>query len=308
VANKTALQLNIIKKYIKMSQPIILGAAAPTGPQQNVTNPAPPVIIMVQAPAPVKQKIAYEQRFPKKFTITLSSIQLVMGALAIITQIVGLSVRYPDAHYVGTGIWCGIFFALSGLFGIIASLKPSFSTIVTFMVMAIIASVFSFPLLITSSIFTATHTRYIYDGLKHAMFAIQIAISLVQAGAAIASSVMTCKAVCSCCRPMRESGVVYYTNNGGSNATNTGLTNQPIVMPQQHPGYVTIPISQIQAAAASGGAMALPTDTTIPGSVNVKAESPPPKYETVANEEKFDNIDLKDENDTGKGSKYQRFE
>ena len=71
---------------------------------------------------------------------------------------------------------------------------------------------------------------------------------------------------------MRESGVVYYTNNGGSNATNTGLMNQPIVMPQQQPGYVTIPISQIQAAAASGGAMALPTDTSIPGSFNVGAE------------------------------------
>jgi len=291
-------------------QQIIPEGTAPTAPPQNVANPTPPVIIMVQAPAPVKQRIAYEERFPKKFMITLSSIQLVMGALAIITQVIGLSVRYPDAHYVGTGIWCGIFFGLSGLFGIIASTKPAFSTIVTFMVMAVIASVFCIPLLIASSIFTAVTANSYYrnDGLKHAMFAIQIVISLVQAGAAIASSVMTCKAVCSCCRPMRESGVVYYTNNGGSNATNTGLMNQPIVMPQQQPGYVTIPISQIQAAAASGGAMALPTDTSIPGSVNVAAESPPPKYETVANEEKFDNIDLKDENEAGNGSKYQRFE
>jgi len=292
-------------------QPTVSAGAASMGPTANTANPTPPVIIMVQAPAPMKPKVDYAKRFPKKFMILLSSIQLVMGALAILTQIIGLSTRYPDAHYVGTGIWCGIFYALAGLFGIIASLKTSFGTIVTFMVMTIIASVFCLPLLITSSLSTAfTRYSYHYDGLKHAMFAIQIVISLVQAGAAIASSIMTCKAVCSCCRPMRENGVVYYINNGGANATNIGMTNQPIVMPQQQPGYVTIPISQIQAAAASGGAMALPTEAPIPGMVQPSAPgmTPPPKYETVANDEKFDNIDLKDENDVENGSKYQRFQ
>jgi len=280
------------------------------GQPQNIANPTPPVIIMVQAPAPMKPKIDYGKRFPKNLMLTLSSIQLVMGCLAVITQIIGLSTRYPDAHYVGTGIWCGIFYGLAGLFGIIASLKPSFSSIVTFMVMTIIASVFCIPLLISSSLSTAFTNNYYRDlnGLKHAMFAIQIVISLMEAGAAIGSSVMTCKAVCSCCRPMREDGVVYYTNNGQVNATHAGAVNQPVVMPPQQPGYVTIPISQIQAAAASGGAMALPTEASIPGAVNIAATTPPPKYETVANEVKFDNIDLKDEDDGENGSKYQRFQ
>jgi len=279
------------------------------GQPQNIANPTPPVIIMVQAPAPMKPKIDYGKRFPKNLMLTLSSIQLVMGCLAVITQIIGLSTRYPDAHYVGTGIWCGIFYGLAGLFGIIASLKPSFSSIVTFMVMTIIASVFCIPLLISSSISTAfTSSHYRYDRLKHAMFATQILISLIEAVAAIGSSVMTCKAVCSCCRPMREDGVVYYTNNGQANATNAGIANQPVVMPPQQPGYVTIPISQIQAAAASGGAMALPTEASMPGAVNIAATTPPPKYETVANDVKFDNIDLKDEDDGENGSKYQRFQ
>ena len=168
-------------------------------------------------------------------------------ALGISWRIVAI---YPSENAIG--IWCGIFYGLAGLFGIIASLKPSFSSIVTFMVMTIIASVFCIPLLISSSISTAfTSSHYRYDRLKHAMFATQILISLIEAVAAIGSSVMTCKAVCSCCRPMREDGVVYYTNNGQANATNTGIANQPVVMPPQQPGYVTIPISQIQAAAAS---------------------------------------------------------
>lgn len=290
-------------------QSVIPDGVPSMGQPQNIANPTPPVIIMVQAPAPMKPKIDYGKRFPKNLMLTLSSIQLVMGCLAVITQIIGLSTRYPDAHYVGTGIWCGIFYGLAGLFGIIASLKPSFSSIVTFMVMTIIASVFCIPLLISSSISTAVSNGYYrYDRLKHAMFAIQIVISLMEAGAAIGSSVMTCKAVCSCCRPMREDGVVYYTNNGQANATNAGLVNHPVVMPPQQPGYVTIPISQIQAAAASGGAMALPTEASMPGAVNIAATTPPPKYETVANDVKFDNIDLKDEDDGENGSKYQRFQ
>jgi len=285
------------------------------GSGQNVINPAPPVIIMVPTPAPVKQKIAYEKRFPRKLMLTLSSIQLAMAALAIISQVIGLSTRYPEAHYVGTGIWCGIFFGLSGMFGIIASCKPSFGIIVTFMVFTIIASVFCIPLLIASSISTAFSGRCWRNycngrELRTAMFAVQIVISLVQGVAAIASSVMTCKAICSCCRPKRESGVVYYTNDGGAAAANH-VPSQPLVLPQQQPGYITIPISQIQAAAAAG-ATAMHTQNLLPGSTNAEAESPPPKYESVAGSEKlerFDSVDLKDdENQEANGSKYQRFE
>lgn len=282
------------------------------GSGQNMVNPTPPVIIMVPTPVQ-KQKIPYEQRFPKKIMLTLSSIQLLMAALAIITQVIGLSTRYPEAHYVGTGIWCGVLFGLSGMFGTIASLKPSFGMIVTFMVFTIIAAVFCLPLLVVSSMSTAFGRRWSRrngQDIRLAMFAIQIAISLIQVIAAIASSVMTCKALCSCCRPKRESGVVYYTNNGGS-AEGTNVSSRPIVLPQQQPGYITIPISQIQAAAA-GGAMAIPREALVPGITNGNAESPPPKYETVAKNEKFerfDSVDLKDDEkeETG-GSKYQRFE
>lgn len=284
------------------------------GPGQNVVNSAPPVIIMVPTPASVKQKVPYEKRFPKKVMITLSSIQLAMAALAIITQIIGLSTRYPEAHYVGAGIWCGIFFGLSGIFGIVASLKPSLPTIVTFMVFAIISAAFCLPLLVISSISTAVG-RYCYRSyctdkdLKIAMFAIQIMISLIQVAVAIASSAMTCKAVCSCCRPSRKDGVVYYANNGGSGLN--VVPSQPVVLPQQQAGYITIPISQIHAAAAAGGATALPNETTIPGSTTIETESPPPKYETVAKQEKFekfDSVDLIDDGEEENGSKYQRFQ
>ena len=59
----------------------------------------------------------------------------------------------------------------------------------------------------------------------NAMLAIQIVISLVQVINAIASSVMTCKAI------TRDSGVVNY--NGGVTAMTNIVTSQPTVLPQQ---------------------------------------------------------------------------
>ena len=206
------------------------------GTDQNMVNTAPhPVITMVPTPAPVKQKIQYEKLFHKNVMLALSSIQLAMAILGIITAVAGLSVlRTWEAHFLGAGIWCGLLFGFSGSFGILASLRPSFATIVTFMVFSIIAAAFCLPFLVISSFGTAMTTHFpeldpelgSWAGheytLSHAMFAIQIIISLVQAITSIASSAMTCRAICSCCRSNKESGVVYYSNNGAR-----GMANMP---------------------------------------------------------------------------------
>ena len=286
-----------------ISQSSGLQEASPSHPTQNLGHAAPPpVIVMVSTPAPVQQKIPYDQRFSKKLMLALSRIQLAMGILAIITQAIGLSTKRPDAHFAGAGIWCGIFFVLSGVFGSIASKKRSFGWIVTFMVFAILSAAFCLPLLIISSIGTAMSSSYHYrdTGLKLPAFAIQVVISLIQAVAAITSAGMTCKAVCKCCGPKRESGVVYYNNSGRGNTTNT--INQQLASPQQQPGYITIPVSQIQAAAASAGAPALPTISMIPGTAETDASgnSPPPRYDSIAQ--------MEEDNKEPNGDKYQRFQ
>ena len=279
-----------------------LQQASPSHPIQNLGNTvSPPVIVMVPAPAPARQKIPYHQRFPKKSMLTLSAIQLLMAVLAIITQVIGLSTRRPDIHYVGAGIWCGIFFALSGVFGTIASRKPSFGWIVTSMVFSIISASFCLPLLFISSIGTAIASDHYYGSnyVALAVSAIQIVISLLQAAASITSAVMSCKAVCKCCGPKRESGAVYYNGTGGSH-TNNAITQQR-TMPGQQPGYITIPMSQIQAVAASAGAAALPTSTMTPSAegTNASGYSPPPRYESVPK--------MEEDEEEANGDKYQRF-
>ena len=229
-----------------------------------------------------------------------------MVVLAIITQAIGL---YTDDYYgpgfqiVGTGIWCGIFFALSGVFGAIASRKPTFGWIVTFMVFSIISASFSLPLLVLSSIGTVDQGYYyFYPGdptLGYVVSAIQIVISLVQAAAAIVSAGMTCRAVCKCCGPRRECCSVDYNGSGGSNANNA--VDQHITIAEQQPAYITIPMSQIQVLAASAGATALPTISRIPGTAetDVIDNSAPPKYDTVAK--------MKEDKEEANGGKSQRF-
>ena len=264
-----------------------LEGATTVRPLLNTPNPNQQVVIMAQNPSSLQPKVDYAKRFSKKFMLSLSFLQLLSAALAITTQMILLSTdKTGDAGFVATGIWCGVVYGLSGFFGVLASLRPSKSTIVTFMVLTIIASIFCLPGFLIPSLLMESRRHY-YDSssaaLGHGMIVMQIVVSLVQAGVAIASSVMTCKAVCHCCRPMREHRAVNYTYNPGNGLTNMEMANQPNVPPQQQPGYVTIPMSQLQAA---GGSMTLPTVPTAPeASVrdtvhsSAPGASAPPKYE-----------------------------
>ena len=223
-----------------------LQEASPLHPIQNLGSTVPPpVIVMVPTPAPVRETVPYAQRFPKTLMLTFSSVQLGMAFLAIITETIG-SGRF---NFLGTGIWCGTLFVLSGVFGMVASRKPTFGWIVTFMVFSIISASFCLPLLVISSI-GASHYYHRGKYAEHAVSAMQIIISLIQAAVTITSAGMACRAVC--CGPRRESRLVYYNVSGGSNANNA--IYQHITMPDQPRGYITIPMRQVQDVFASATA------------------------------------------------------
>ena len=256
----------------------------------------------------------YAQRFPKKFMLTLSSIQLAMAILAIITQVMGLGFFVRGLglgeHFVGPGLWCGVFFALSGVFGSVASIKPSFGWIVTFMVFAIISASLCLPLLVISSfgaLITANcchgHNCFVTcsgNTLEYPAFLILVVISLIQASAAIASARMTCRAVC--CGPRRKSGAadrLFYTD-GSSSAMITEVHQSPVMRPTGPPPpapNIARMGSHVQPVAASAGATALPTMSMPPSNAetNFSGNSPPPKYEDVAQMENHN------------GDNYQQF-
>merc|ERR1712096_89009 len=184
-------------------------------------------------------------------------------------------------------------------------------TIITSMVFSIIAAGFCLPLLVCSAIGTATaEYRYYYyhsseyppsflGSLALPMFVTQVIISLIQVIAATSLSSLSCRAICSCCTdcsPTKDTGVVYYSSTGANGMNNK--TTPQIGYPQLQPGYVTVPISQLQVARET----AYLTST---GAAH--GDNPPSKTDTPHLEyESAPMLEGKDEEVNG--SKYQRFQ
>merc|ERR1712096_370552 len=182
-------------------------------------------------------------------------------------------------------------------------------TIITSMVFSIIAAGFCLPLLVCSAIGTATaEYRYYYyhsseyppsflGSLALPMFVTQVIISLIQVIASLSS--LSCRAICSCCTdcsPTKDTGVVYYSSTGANGMNNK--TTPQIGYPQLQPGYVTVPISELQVARET----AYLTST---GAAH--GDNPPSKTDTPHLEyESAPMLEGKDEEVNG--SKYQRFQ
>ena len=260
----------------------------------HIDNPIEPVNVMVHPKATTKHHIDYSKRPKKSFMFKVNAIKFLMGASAITAQVI------YDAHYKATRtlfIWYyfgNFYISLAGFFGMITSVKPLFSTLGISMVMSIVSSLICIPLLIASSIFTARESQksLYHDSFKLVLFFIQFAIGLIQAIVAITSTVMTCKAICNCSGNMKRREKTYHDNNERSNAIPQIIENQPIVYTPHQGGYITIPISQFQAALVYHDRVASPTATSIFGNVNDDEEnageqylpSAPPDYEDVVNE------------------------
>ena len=161
--------------------------------QQDALNSETPII---------KPERDYRPRYPKKLALVLSFIQLGVASLAIITQVV-MQVSSSDEsvtkylrgiEHLGTGIWCGILFALSGATGIAASLTQNTSCIVANIVISVFTIIFGFIFFIISSIGTAASYNH-----THAMFAIQIAINVIQIMTSSSFSAISCRTLFNCC-------------------------------------------------------------------------------------------------------------
>ena len=96
----------------------------------------------VRYPGYIRHKKYYANNFPGTAIITLSIIQILMGITAITAQALGGS-----EFNSGAGVWCGIVFGLSGIFGIVAWNNPTFSTILIYKIFNIMAMILCLPLI-----------------------------------------------------------------------------------------------------------------------------------------------------------------
>lgn len=219
---------------------------------QNITNPISNSINSSTSP---NQNVEYTKTFPKTLMISLSAVQIVLAILCFVAEVIAISI--VQYHY-WAGVWCGIFFVWSSLFGIIASFKPSFVTFLLMLIFNILSSISSLLLLVLVSI--ELDDNYENDTLR-AMLGLQLIVCLVQATAVITSAALICNALCWCCCNTQNwfedsSSQIYYVNN--NNCPETGkivkVCNARLVPsppPTVHSKSMFVPIGQRSAEASS---------------------------------------------------------
>merc|ERR1711974_475541 len=75
-------------------------------------------------------KDRYGKLFPKSCMLTFGILQLICAGMVAVIQVILIVVcggRWQNAFFanLGSGIWCGLFFGIAGILGIVASFKPS---------------------------------------------------------------------------------------------------------------------------------------------------------------------------------------
>merc|ERR1711936_863501 len=115
-----------------------------SAPSQTTPQPAPIVLTIPTQNDTQSEKEHIMKLFPKKYILSFSIIQLSCAALAAILQlcVIVLDRRFSIISGVGTGLWAGFFFGISGGFGLLVLQRPSKSTIIAFMVLNIISVLF----------------------------------------------------------------------------------------------------------------------------------------------------------------------
>jgi len=202
-----------------------------------------------------------EKLFPTKTMKVCSILQLICAGTAALTQVILFVVdqqRYGSTSDVGAGIWTGLFFGIAGGVGLIASQRPSHCSVIAFMVMSIISSLFAIPLIVISGIGLGTsgYGLSTHENLMVLLFCVQLLTALFQGIVAVTTAAFSCRVVC--CGKRSSNGTVVFSN----------------VVPSQSE-QVAVPLTVI------AGATAAPTT-----SLNVNNEKPP-KYEEVEDGDQY---------------------
>ncbi|XP_070540233.1 uncharacterized protein [Ptychodera flava] len=78
--------------------------------------------------------------FASRATMAFAILQFIFGGICVILGITAIFIECSLSE-LGTGIWCGVMFAVAGSFGMAASLKKTNAMIITTMVLSIISAI-----------------------------------------------------------------------------------------------------------------------------------------------------------------------
>ncbi|XP_070540019.1 uncharacterized protein [Ptychodera flava] len=158
--------------------------------------------------------------FAHRSTAGLSICQIILGGTAVCLGIAAIVIGCQLA-YIGTGIWCGIFFAITGIVGLVTASKKSSGMISTFMIMSISsAAIFATMLFVISVVAATREYRCYYCSSPKGRLAVDVLLAVVavaEAAVAIVASAICCNAVC-CNKPQQ----VFYGFSAQGQTLQTG--------------------------------------------------------------------------------------
>ena len=268
--------------------------------------------IMVQQPMAFDKEY-YATRYPRKTMLCLSTIQFGIGSVVIVGQAIVIMTDLVTSRCFNfdlfgvLGIWCGIIFVLSGLFGILAAIRPSQCSIITSMVLSILTACFCTPFLAFGGFGVGLSvdrgsSNSCNAKIDVAMFSIQLLVALVQAVVSIIASSTGCRAVCCGSRTQVEGSIIHSAAVG-----DTSSQKQSIPLGEIKPTYITMPVQQLPPADGS-----MSTGVVVSGrhqgatpEFSSGQESPPPNCTDAAPPPPLETA-TKDESKTN-ASKHQRL-
>jgi len=232
----------------------LLPGAIPSAPQPGT---AQPVIVIMQTPAndtPTKEH--YRKTFPKTMVMALSIFSIIAGSVSMITQIVLICMRDHRYGfvYISQGIWCGVWYIVTGAIGAAAAKSPSRCSVITLMVLSIISASMTIPNVVLDGIGLGIHAnsyRRSY-GDQTGLFAFMLFIGMMAGIASIVLSALTCRT--SCCSTVKTPGTVIY-NPATAQAIPMGNISQVI--------NAQVPMFQQQASAVQNPPSYSSVDTQI---------------------------------------------
>lgn len=154
-----------------------------------------------QQPATTLVESNYTNVFRKNIFVRANIVQVVASVLVVVCQIIGIIyLNELDIFRKRTyleGMYSGVLFGLSGLFGIWAGCQPSRCNVIAHMVLAIL-SCLSAITFILSPIFVSYHIPpHIPRGLYKFLFAIVGVLGLIQIGLSITTCYLSSRSICS---------------------------------------------------------------------------------------------------------------
>jgi hypothetical protein len=255
---------------------------------QTATNP---IIINLPPIDPNYEKEKIQKSFPKKTMMVLSILQIICGCLAVIFQVSQYLVddsRWGGLYEPGWGIWTGIIFAASGLVGLIGAFRPSKCMVIAFLVLNIIASLFTLCLIVPVAIgisigSTGSSYRRGDRNVLH-LYCLMLIVGLVQAVTSIVAAGYSCSAIC-CGQNQNYPGVVIYA---------------PANSNQSHFAPVALNVQSTNP----GNFVYAPTPNTTTDSTYVDV---PFNTQKATENEKNDQQDCPPNYEEANGQTYQRF-